>query len=100
MRRVRLQSALSLVLISSCFMSGSALAYYQDRFNPNSPSYDSRNKSYSGSNNSFRMRSFTNYAAYEHAVRTAMSRSYAFPDIRPASGRNVFVFDPKQLSWA
>lgn len=101
MRRVKLYSALTSVFVGMCFMSSSAFAYYQDRFNPNSPTYNSKNGNYSrGGGNPYRVKTFATYEQYAYAVRHAMSRSYSFPDIRVATGNRVFIYDPQQLSWA
>lgn len=82
------------LFISSCLFSTSAFAYYQDRYNPNSSTY---NSSYARQS---RIKTFTNYAAYVRAVRNAPDRFYNFPTLRSATGNRVFIYDPRQLSWA
>lgn len=95
MNRTSLQCFLIVIVffISSFLISTSAFAYYQDRYNPNSSTYHS---SYGQS----RIKTFTNYADYVRAVRTAPDRYYDFPETRPATGKRVFIYDPRQLSWA
>jgi hypothetical protein len=46
------------------------------------------------------IKTYDSYAAYAEAVRNAPNRFYEFPKERPATGKNVFIYDPKQLSWA
>lgn len=89
MKRTHVQQILG-IIISTCLISTSASAgMYQ---NP-----DGRSRYSHGQHG---MRTFTNYADYARAVRTAPSRFYNFPTMRKATGGNVFIYDPRQLSWA
>lgn len=81
----------------SVLVSVPALAYYQDKFNPNSRTFDPSNSGYyknvrshnvmAGSGNS------NGYAVYQ-------SRNYSYPSEREPTGRSVFIYDPAKLSWA
>ncbi len=93
MRRTRLQCALG-IIASTCLISTSALADYRYPYN------NRGNNHAHYSNEQHRTKTFTNYADYARAVRTASSRFYNYPVMRQASGNNVFIYDPRQLSWA
>lgn len=96
MKKILLQCVLG--IISSILISTSAFAYYQDKYNPNSPTYQGRAPNDGGRYH--RIKTFTSYAAYVRAVLSADSRFYNFPMERPATGKRVFIYDPRQLSWA
>lgn len=86
MRGTQLKCALG-ILISTCVISTSALAEYIDP-----------HKARAGQTT--HMKTFSNYADYARYVRNAPDRYYNFPSTRPATGKNVFIYDPRQLSWA
>jgi hypothetical protein len=88
------QCFLSVLLVSGSLISTSAFAYYQSQYNPSSRGY--QGKSYGQG----RIKTFTNYAAYVRAVWNAPDRYYDYALQRPATGKNVFIYDPRQLSWA
>lgn len=102
-------------VISVCLLSTSALAYYQDRFNPNSSTYNARNVSneqpirvYDDGGNSWQaaatnQSTVSNKKHHSHHGRVHAQRerrSASFPAQREATGRRVFIYDPHQLSWA
>lgn len=97
MQRISFKKFSLVLLITSGVISPSAWAYYQDQFNPNNSGYRMQQQ---GGSHGPRMKTFTNYEQYARAVRNAEDRSYDFPDARPATGKKVFIYDPKQLSWA
>lgn len=102
MRRTLLLSISSLFVLSFGLVPLSAYGYYQDKFNPNSRTFDQSNAGY-----------YQNYHRYGRGERvvnfyqrrnpyimTLQRRSFNHPMERPATGKPVFVYDPSKLSWA
>lgn len=88
MKRTYVTTALTSLAVVTTFVASPAFGYYQDKFNPNSPTYDPSNAGYSSQSR----------AAGPYV--DLRNRSYDFPDSRPATGKPVFIYDPAQLSWA
>lgn len=88
MKRKYYVGALTSLAVVTTFLSSPAYGYYQDKFNPKSPTYNPGNAGYAS-----------------HRVASGpyvdlRNRSYDFPDSRPATGKPVFIYDPAQLTWA
>lgn len=94
MRRTQVVTTLASIsgLILSLSFSMSAFGYYQDKFNPNSPTYNPQNANYYKN-----MRNGNNRMMTYHVYQ---SRNYSHPKLRDPTGRPVFVYDPAKLTWA
>lgn len=79
----------------SILFSIPALAYYQDKFNPNSRTFDPSNAGYykNVKNRNFASGGYNGYPVFQ-------SRNYSYPSQREPTGRPVFIYDPTKLSWA
>lgn len=122
MQRTRLAIVLAAICTGS-LISTSGLAYhfnqyayYQDKYNPNSPTY---NPSYGGYYQQARQARYYNYSsererpvyrgrAYRmvddgqsgYGYTYAQRRTANFPSARESNGRRTFIYDPRQLTWA
>jgi len=95
MRKVMLVSVLSSVFASTALFSTTASAYYQDKYNPNSPTYDQSTSGY------YQGKQVSTKRTYRPAYYNSMqNRTFDFPADRDPTGKPVFIYDPKQLSWA
>lgn len=84
---------ITLLLSLGSFVSVPALAYYQDKFNPNSRSFDQRNTGYYKNVNNRGYATTSSYPVFQ-------SRNYNHPSEIEATGRPTFIYDPAKLTWA
>lgn len=78
----------------------SAYGYYQDRFNPNSRTFDPNNAGYYQTVHGKRAHVVNFYQRTNPYIMQIQRRSFSHPMERPATGKPVFVYDPRKLSWA
>jgi hypothetical protein len=102
MKRVSLSIITCSLIAAGLTLTSPAYAYYQDKFNPNSRTFNHQGGS-TGSNYHYRQ-GFGSNSQFESAAHyygaNVMRRTAAFPDSRQATGKKVFIWDPQQLSWA